>query len=1192
MSRALGQQGDWWVDPDSRSEWPDPEDASQTILDTLTDLYYVFDRSGRLVDWNEKFEAVLGYSEENLAEVDPLTLVTARDRERMVDALDRVAAGEEVTEELHLETADGREIPHEVTAAPLYEDDEVWGLAGTARDVSDRRERERNLSRYKSLLETVGDGVYVLDEDLRVAKVNDAMTDLSGYDREEILGMHFSAFMDAETVDRSRRLARAMQETDRTVETIEYDLVRKDGSSIPVEGRFSLISDEGYATIGLVRDITARKERERDLRRYKSLLDTIGDGVYVADDDRYVRKVNDAMAEMVDADREAVLGRHVSEFTDPGTAERGLGMSEALKRGEESVTTMEFDLHCEDGTRLPVEGRFGLVDDEEYSTIGLIRDITERKERERELERYETILETVGDGVYVMGDDLRVKEANDTLADLFGYEIETMMGEHLTEFVTEETAQQGIRRRQEVVERDEKTVATIRGTAIDADGESFPIEVRFMPLEGDLATLGLVRDVSDRRERAKLLEQLHCGTRELMAAETHHEVAETAAEVSQQHFAFATTGVRMVTDDGRLEPVAVATDDERLDEMPPTYAVGEGFVGDAYERGESMIVDDMRDLDTDFDYGPARSALLLPIEGYGMLSIASTEPSAFDERHRELGRLFAADVESAFRRADREEQLRERTEELQRYATLVETMSDGVYMTDENHDVRMVNGAAEAKLGFDPASFEGLDARWFGADDVVEKAREQREAMLDGEQSVGTVEGTLRTAAGEEIPVENRFSLLPSDDGEFAGTVGVVRDITERKESERRLRNQRDELETLNRINELVQETIGALAAAATAEEIEETVCDRLGGSSLYRFAFTGVGRPGTEFVEPDAWAGEGAAYLDAVEIPADPDHERAALAAETLDTGEVTVVHDVESDPLFEPFRDPALEHGFRSVAAIPFTHRTVTHGVLVVYADRPGAFSDREIKAFEVLGEMVGFAISATQNRQLIESDVPIEMTLELDEPDTFFGTVSTNLDCACRLLGSAKASSGGRLHYVAVTAPPEDVHALAEEPGTPVPDSLRLVTENDDHAVFEARVEPSITSVLFESGVEPLAVEAEAGEVVVEAAAPRGFDLRALTERLDERFGGVTLAAKREGDGWPDAADDPCAGVDDKLTDRQRAALSAAYFAGYFDWPRASTAEAVADSLDIASPTFHQHLRHALGKLLSAYFDDGRT
>ncbi|MFB6179449.1 MAG: helix-turn-helix domain-containing protein [Halorientalis sp.] len=46
------------------------------------------------------------------------------------------------------------------------------------------------------------------------------------------------------------------------------------------------------------------------------------------------------------------------------------------------------------------------------------------------------------------------------------------------------------------------------------------------------------------------------------------------------------------------------------------------------------------------------------------------------------------------------------------------------------------------------------------------------------------------------------------------------------------------------------------------------------------------------------------------------------------------------------------------------------------------------------------------------------------------------------------------------------------------------------------------------------------------------------------------------------------------------------------GYFDWPRDSTAEDIADSLDISSPTLHQHLRHAQRKLLAAYLDDANS
>lgn len=54
---------------------------------------------------------------------------------------------------------------------------------------------------------------------------------------------------------------------------------------------------------------------------------------------------------------------------------------------------------------------------------------------------------------------------------------------------------------------------------------------------------------------------------------------------------------------------------------------------------------------------------------------------------------------------------------------------------------------------------------------------------------------------------------------------------------------------------------------------------------------------------------------------------------------------------------------------------------------------------------------------------------------------------------------------------------------------------------------------------------------------------------------------------------------------LTDRQRSALEAAYHAGFFKWPRETTGEQIAESLQIAPPTFHHHLRKAQQKAFDA-------
>jgi predicted DNA binding protein len=61
-----------------------------------------------------------------------------------------------------------------------------------------------------------------------------------------------------------------------------------------------------------------------------------------------------------------------------------------------------------------------------------------------------------------------------------------------------------------------------------------------------------------------------------------------------------------------------------------------------------------------------------------------------------------------------------------------------------------------------------------------------------------------------------------------------------------------------------------------------------------------------------------------------------------------------------------------------------------------------------------------------------------------------------------------------------------------------------------------------------------------------------------------------------------------ISERLTDKQRSVLETAYHAGYFEWPRASTAEDLADSMGVASPTLHNHLRKAQKTLLTSLLE----
>lgn len=83
-----------------------------------------------------------------------------------------------------------------------------------------------------------------------------------------------------------------------------------------------------------------------------------------------------------------------------------------------------------------------------------------------------------------------------------------------------------------------------------------------------------------------------------------------------------------------------------------------------------------------------------------------------------------------------------------------------------------------------------------------------------------------------------------------------------------------------------------------------------------------------------------------------------------------------------------------------------------------------------------------------------------------------------------------------------------------------------------------------------------------------------------------------AKRELDQSIQTADEFRQSVEGGLTEKQRSAIESAYASGYYDWPRAITAEELSNSMGISSSTLHQHLRKGIYTLLSTYFEEERA
>jgi len=166
-----------------------------------------------------------------------------------------------------------------------------------------------------------------------------------------------------------------------------------------------------------------------------------------------------------------------------------------------------------DGTRTINEDKIApLTNEGEFvGSVGVIRDITDRKARERELERYETIIQTVEDPVYALDAQGRFAFVNEAVEPLTGYTPEELIGESVTTLIDEDDYRTGVEMVQRLLEEPERTYVTYEITLQTKDGGTVAAENHIAVLPSDdgafTGTAGVIRDITDRKEREQRLEE-------------------------------------------------------------------------------------------------------------------------------------------------------------------------------------------------------------------------------------------------------------------------------------------------------------------------------------------------------------------------------------------------------------------------------------------------------------------------------------------------------------------------------------------------------------------------------------------------------------------------------------------------------------------------------------------------------------
>jgi len=505
--------------------------------------------------------------------------------------------------------------------------------------------------------------------------------------------------------------------------------------------------------------------------------------------------------------------------------------------------------------------------------------------------------------------------------------------------------------------------------------------------------------------------------------------------------------------------------------------------------------------------------------------------------------------------------------------TVLSTVDDVVYIIDDDGTLCFWNEELAATTGYSYREMAEMHAYEFIPPDQHEYVPGLMEAIESIEDR--RVEVDILTSDGERITHEFSGTTFEDPESGRAFRCGVARDITEQKERERNLERQRDELAALNRITDLLFETAKESIRTGQGDVAVQVLCERIAASEFYQFAWLGQSEPGEQHVRHSTSSG---IERGPARIETSRSSDESAPVAQAMETGTVVVG---SATPRWHEDTQ-----GVESITAVPLQHRESIHGVLVLGSGQQEVMTPRERTGLEVLGRLVGVVLDAERTRRLLFSDAVVELDFDMTGVETPYGALAAEFGCTVSLDGYVPSGEGWALYLSVGGASPAAVaDQLAEESRV---ERVRPITDDERSGRLEMVVNRSsllerVTAV--GAAVKVATAEPDYGHLTVEA--PVDADVQGIAERIAEVYPAASLLASRERDRKISSGGQPV-GVLDGVTDRQREVLEAAYRSGYFEWPRESTGEEVAEALGLTSATVQGHLRKAERAVFSALLE----
>ena len=729
--------------------------------------------------------------------------------------------------------------------------------------------------------------------------------------------------------------------------TVEYEeMLDLPGGTSYWKTKLTPITEDGDVAyiIGVARDITEQKQQEQvheqTYRRFETVLETMSAAVFLKDTDGEYLMMNQACRDLLDVHGDPE-GMTDEDLFPPAAAERARSHDERVLQNGTSIE-IEETIPTPRGESVRLTRKSPVYDEEGaiVAVCGVSTDITEQKERERTLQKLKHRLELAVEGAQIgvwdwdmISDEV---EFNDQWAEMLGHtpdEIEAHIDawerrvhpddleaveDALSDHIAGGTGYYEAEHRMRTAAGEWKWIRDI-GKIVERDEDGEPVRA-----------VGIHLDIDDRKRREAELER----TRSLI-------------ERTQESASIGWWEVDLVD-----ESLTWSDEVYRIHGVPASESVelADGF--------EFYHPDDRDAIETAFDRlteeGEPYDLELRIVTESGQRWVRSIGDPQFDDGEvvGALG-LFQDITE----RKEYEIALESTREELRQ---IIDLVPDLVFVKNREGEYLLANEATATAYGMTPEEVEGKseadiipsveDSEAFRQDDldVIESGKPRRV----GEETLTTADGETRILQTTKIPYQ------VAETGEDA-VLGYARDVTELKEYERTLEEQRDNLKLLNQVvrhdirNQLmVVESYTELLEESLADDQSRTYAQTVIAAAKQAADITETARDVTEVLlqadsdrTPVSLRTELSEQIERTRS----DRDRATVSVDGS-IPDVTVLADDLLEAVFRNLLTNAVVHNDKEVAEVTVSARVFDGSVRVSVADNgPGIPDDHKEQIFQ---------------------------------------------------------------------------------------------------------------------------------------------------------------------------------------------------------------------------------------------------